>query len=121
MRIRYKVVTTTRKSCTIPIHSKYCRTYTKGKIVKAVPESFGIMVFKDKRSARDFSYMRGENQILKVRVIGRKKIPKIIGLVYNDPRKTTIKLNQFHAGNNYDCTVLIPAGTECYPEVEVLE
>ena len=127
-RIRYKVVDKNRRSCVVPTGSKYCLYYPKGAIVKAIPGSLGIMVFRTRRQAQSLAYCnRG---ILKVRVIGRKlKIVRFSG--YNsDPLSNTLMFKKFYKFIQFRKnwwhthkvrTMHIPEGTECYPAVEVLE
>jgi len=128
--IKYKVVRKAdRESCIVPKHSEYCLKYSKG-IVRAVPGSFGIMVFKTKVLAQDFA--NEFNIILKVRPIGKCRKPCRL----SDYSTFFSKENTRMFDIFYDCykknyrkkfwwryvdTIQTPPGTECYPAVEVLE
>ena len=122
---KYKVVKTNRESCQAPSGSKYCLMYSKG-IVRAVPGTFGIMVFPTLRLAEDFRYYT--DKILKVRPIGNRRKPKYLSICHPD---ITTQFNEFYAAykKNYRRkfwmnlipTIWTPDGTECYPAVEVLE
>ena len=128
--IKYKVVRkANRKSCIVPEHSEYCLKYSKG-IVRAVPGSFGIMVFPTKELARDFA--NRFNIILKVRPIGKCREPYRLSDYGKFSGKLTTNLfDAFYAyyKKNYRRkkwwrnrnVILAPRGTECYPAVEVLE
>jgi len=136
-KIRYKVVTKNRKSCIVPENSKFCLTYKKGTVVKAIPNTFGIMVFKTHWDAMTFANQT--NTILKVRPIGRKKIPRMLsGIINYDARENTDTLKKFYKyyhknkhNKNWFLYIMYhrlinqiisaPTGTECYPAVEVLE
>ena len=128
--IKYKVVRTKdRESCIVPEHSEYCLKYSKG-IVRAVPGSFGIMVFKTKALAQGFS--NEFNTILKVRPIGKCRKPcRLSNFNQLSGKLTTNFFDAFYAyykknyrrkewWRNRD-VLLVPRGTECYPAVEVLE
>ena len=126
--IKYKVVRTKdRRSAIVPGY--YCLKYSKG-IVRAVPGSFGIMVFKTKVLAQDFA--NEFNIILKVRPIGKCRKPCRL----SDYSTFFSKENTRMFDIFYDCykknyrkkfwwryvdTIQTPPGTECYPAVEVLE
>jgi hypothetical protein len=132
MKIRYKVVTYGRESCVVAHGSMYCLKYKKGTIVKAVPGTFGIMVFSTKRRANEF---RQGYQILKVRAIGRRrKIYRFSQFSRDQAKDTTILFKKFykiyHSKKRRKCwwtffrnfkIIPVPLGTECYPAVEVLE
>jgi hypothetical protein len=145
--IRYKVVTKIRRQSTNTYVcygtsddkcSKYALRYLKGKIVNALPNTMGIMVFKDRRCAAQFLlFLQGnignEDQlkIVRVRPIGKKSIPKRIARCcsdsgidnwYNRQRiplalEDVFKDMSLEAAPNVDA----PYGTECYEAVEVLE
>ena len=132
---KYKVVwSDNRKSCVIPEGSKFSLTYKEG-IVTALKDSIGIMVFKTRSSAKRFIRLNGRDddwQILKVNSIGRKKkTPKRLCGILFDARKTTFFLKTFYKilgekswlpkfGHRH-FTMSVPAGSECYDSVEVME
>ena len=126
---KYKVVKTNRESCQAPSGSKYCLMYSKG-IVRAVPGTFGIMVFTTLRKAEDFGFLGDGELILKVRPIGKCRKPKYLSILDSKSNITT-QFNEFYAAykKNYRRkfwmnlipTIWTPDGTECYPAVEVLE
>jgi len=118
-KIKYKVVTGNRKSIIIPEGSKFCLTYNKGDIIKALPETLGIMVFKSLYNANMFNFFDGI--IIKVRPIGKKKpTPDHIAVTYHGSRQTTQAIKKFN--RSIQVRILpVPDGTECYDAVEVLE
>lgn len=116
--IKYKVVTIEKKSIIVPTGSKYCLTYKKG-IVKALPETIGIMVFKSLYFAKEFNTsLHGE--IIKVRPIGKKKfVPSYIVSIAHDASETTRMIKKFNLSQSV-FVIPIPIGTECYEAVEIL-
>jgi len=109
----------------IPTGSSYCLKYSKG-IVRAVPGSFGIMVFEHKKQAKKF--MVDQEIILKVRPIGKCRQPKYLSSLGYDVTKGFNEFYAFYKRNyktkywmNVILTIYAPIGTECYPAVEVLE
>ena len=127
---KYKVVwSQDRKSCTIPKSSKFSLIYKKG-IVTAVKDSIGIMVFKSYVSAKRFMNLNGKKnqwQILEVNPVGeKKKMPKRLCPIRWDARETTFALkmyNKFRFSKfpSYYSTMPVPAGSECYDSVEVMD
>ena len=127
--IKYKVVRKIDRKSAI-VSGYYCLEYLEGNIVRAVPGSFGIMVFPTKELARDFA--NEFNTILKVRPIGKCRKPcRLSDYSIFFSKENTRMFDIF-----YDCykknyrkkfwwrnvdTILPPTGTECYPAVEVLE
>ena len=122
----------------LPKGSMYSLKYNKHTIVKALPGTFGIMVFRTESRASVFS--RGITRvtidnihILKVRPIGRnRKIRALSVFNRNDATDNTHIFKNFykfyHAQENKKkwwlimCNLMnVPYGTECYPAVEVLE
>jgi hypothetical protein len=54
-KVRYKVVRKKgRGSAIVHGNSKYCLTYNPGAVVKALPNTLGIFVFKHKTYAQDW-------------------------------------------------------------------
>jgi hypothetical protein len=118
----------------MPKGSLYCLEYNKGNIVKAIPGSFGIMVFKSYKSALAFA--GPDDEILKVRAIGRKRNFEVLGpFNKNNAGQNTKGLKEFYKIHNLkkhlkhwyyrfltpSGYLTPPLGTECYPAVEVLE
>ena len=127
--IKYKVVRKIDRKSAI-VSGYYCLEYLEGNIVRAVPGSFGIMVFPTKELARDFA--NRFNIILKVRPIGKCREPYRLSDYGKFSGKLTTNLfDAFYAyyKKNYRRkkwwrnrnVILAPRGTECYPAVEVLE
>ena len=107
--IRYKVVRDDRTSCSIK--GTYQLKYKKNKTVKAAENSLGIFCFKRKMDAEDFIGMIPDLKIIRVKPIGKGKIPKEIGIV--------TMISKFYLGKGI--THIIPSGTICYPAVLVLD
>ena len=132
MKIRYKVIKH-RKSCVIPQGSKYCLSYKKDQIVKAVPGSLGIMVFKTLLNAQCFE--TASTKIIKVRPIGRRRKISIFSTCMLNARRNTFMFKNFYKIYSlkkrykdwplkfFNITNIVypPEGTECYSAVEVLE
>ena len=121
----------------IPKGSMYCLEYKKNTIVKALPGTFGIMVFKTKAQAIQFAnaiivLKNMQISILKVRVIGRGR--KLRGLSsvdrYGAMNNTSMfkKFYKFYHAQKHkkdwwsksNYIIGVPPDTECYPAVEVL-
>ena len=109
MPIRWKVVKSRYSCCA---RGKFALHYVKG-VIKAVPNTLGIMVFDTFENACLFNSNRFS--IITVKSIGRgKKRPTISA-------QTGIKgINGFYAKDRRT-TIRAPRGTICYPAVEVLE
>ena len=120
MRIKYKVVTSNRKSIVIPSTSMFSLRYNKDNIVEALPNSLGIMVFSSRDYAILFKFMLGfHSQIIKVRPIGKKFEPESICMIFRGASQTTKALIEFNK-NGQSQIITPPEGTECYQSVEVL-
>ena len=91
------------------------------------------MVFKTRSSAKKFIGLNGRDrdwQILEVNSIGRKKkmSRRLCGILF-DARKTTFFLKMYNKlflqepskFSNRHFTMSVPAGSECYNSVEVME
>ena len=139
MIIRWKV---TKDDRTSPhAEGKYYKEYLKNTIVKANKNTLGLMTFKTKEQAATWanrSVIR--TRILKVRPIGRGKVPIVLAnrdyfnLFYKHKRtlnsKKIAKLLRLKGdGRRFDYRIgdrdiilwPVPEGTVCYPAVEVLE
>lgn len=95
---------------------KYKLYYEKGSIVSAVPGTLGIMCFKTKREAIQFGSGLGGTSIVKLRTIGRGKVPEKI---CREADSHSLNLFYKKSGSNMSFNPLI--GTRCYPKVEVLD
>ena len=113
MPIRWKVLTHGRHSSYA--EGKFRLEYFKGKVVKAEPETLGIMVFDTFKNANLFIHNNTlAYKIIKVRPIGRgKKEPTICSCISEGA------INYFYTSKYRGCSP--PPGTICYPAVEVLE
>ena len=117
--IKYKVVTIDRKSIIVPQTSKFCLTYNKGNIVKALPGTLGVLVFKSLHDALQFNIFQGK--IIKVRPIGRMKpTPFNVAVTFHGALQTTIAIKAYNSSGQVKM-LPIPQGTQCYNTVEVLE
>lgn len=117
MPIRWKVTTRTRSSCLIDGRSRFGRNYLKDTTVNAEPGTFGIFTFNTKKNAEEFKEAQNMVglKILKVKGIGEAKgLPMISG------RLRSSDLSLFYKDSNI-YRFRSPAGTICYPAVEVLE
>jgi hypothetical protein len=149
-RVVYKVVTRNDRYSFSYFHWKrpdetnmYIFEYHKGKIVKAIKGTVGIMCFKEKIFAkhfmisqhRSFSYYLQYLMVIEVRPIGRVKHPRQISgvltpVAITDFYKRFKKVNKFRPSdeeirdnsNRLDRLWISnpPQGTVCYDEVEVL-
>jgi len=111
--IRYKVVWKDRGS--FNRNDCFSLKYEKDKIVKAKDDTLGIFCFKTFYNAKNYCYSK-YSEIIRVKPIGRGKIPKRIA-----SRLTNDGIVSFYKNEiGYD-TSFIPYGTICYPEVLVLD
>lgn len=99
---------------------KYVNIYTKGETIHAVKSTLGIFVFHTRKQAKAFIakyVIKHITKILRVRPIGRGKVPKVIvqaGACHTHIIDFYIDLYQVITTNP-------PTGTICYPAVEVLD
>ena len=110
MAIRYKVV---RNRTSLFTNGKYLLAYLPGNIVTAPEGTLGIMTFKTRRQAEDFSF-KSDAEIIRVRGIGRGKVP---AKVCNGTRE--FALDAFYFGGVIGKSAP-PDGTICYQSIEVL-
>ncbi len=126
MAIRYKVVTLERKSM-ISLNTdigKYLRTYEKGKKVKAVRGSLGIMTFKQRQQAEKFidGPFRCKFRVLRVKTTIRGKRPKFISRFWRLSRSDQLAaLRRCYRLKFTQQTESPPKGTLCYSSVEVID
>ena len=132
MAIRYKVVRKdTRCSIIVGSHNLYTLKYNKDTIVKALPNSLGIMVFKRKHQAQDFlnfvkTGLSRPSIILRVEVSGRGKYPKYISRWVSNVSDLPWFYTNYYIikkySDNYGIDVSIPPkGTLCYDTVRVID
>jgi hypothetical protein len=120
--IVYKVVNKkTRQSCSTLLRekTKYTLWYQKGKIIKKIEGTLGILCFEKKHYAESFINHAFLNNIkramiLKVKTIGRKKIPKSISAWLS-----LEEINSFYLRGKYSSEP--PIGTICFDKVKVLD
>lgn len=148
-KVVYKVVTRDDRYSFSYFHQKkvnlYILEYHKGRIVKAVKGSVGIMCFEEEIFAKDFMIEQHRSfghyfqnlMIIKVRPIGEVKHPSQISgvlspIAINDFYKRFKRINEFRPSDKeiedinkrfgddrlWICSP--PQGTVCYNEVEVL-
>jgi len=114
--IRYKVVTDDRKSMNRSCGS-YELEYIRETKVFGKEGTLGVFCFKTKKDATEFilanEYTRSKYglRILRVRPIGRGKVPKY---VLSGNIQTSILVDDYTDSEP-------PKGTICYPAVEVLD
>jgi hypothetical protein len=137
MLTRWKV---TKEDRTSPqAQDKYSKTYIKGATVEANRNTLGLMTFKTRGQAEEWSRNVFEPKILEVKPIGRGRIPIVLAhrdflpLFYKHRRRLNTnkiaKLLGLHITRvNADYKVdhkdiilwAVPKGTICYPAVKVL-
>lgn len=128
--ILYKVITNDRKSVMnlfLDATSRYSRTYKKGEIAEAEPNTLGIFCFTSKEYALQWIHKCmisiGMYDIIKVKLLTKpkRKIPRI------SKRLTEARINYFYSNILYKSgephkldTIEAPLGTVCVKRVEVL-
>ena len=109
--------------------SKFYLKYKKGTTVKALKGTLGIMVFPDFKTAEHFISVVCHNRfstssasIKKVLPLGKKTTPEWISRWTVSERKLKVfsKIPLEERCNSFLCSVA-PQGTECYPEVIVVD
>jgi hypothetical protein len=132
-KYKYKVVKSySRTSCSMSTRSKYKLKYRKGTLVKAVPGTLGIFVFKTKLDALAFinSFKRANSlgplgRILRVLPlkgdIGKK--PKYISMYtyYLKSFYSEMKASSCYKRNSNCHIAYPPNGTLVYPAVYVVD
>ena len=118
---KYKVVNVLDGSCTVPPHTKFYLEYKKGDHVRALRGTLGIMVFSSKMIADGalHSKLPGGSKIKRVIPVGTRTAPGQISLRCQD----IAVFNEMTFGErlaSLRCTSP-PGGTECYPEVFVVD
>ena len=119
MSVRYKIVREEdRKSYMAHCMGRYGRTYNKGDIVYAHPDSLGIFCFKRKGDAELWMqtglWAKGKI-IIRVEAFGRGRTPKRASAFVGESI-----LDSFYGGSNYS-TCDVAEGTICYDKVKVLD
>lgn len=116
--IRYKVVLVDRGSTFA--QGKYRLEYIKGKIVKAIKGTLGIMVFKRRREAehykRKYLDYGKTGIILRVETLSRGKTVWSLCHLFS-----SIELDLFYSGHHNPYAYPSPPGTMCYDKVKVLD
>jgi hypothetical protein len=122
--IRWKVVRKdNRRSISISSLRKLGRTYTKGKVISAHPESLGLFCFKRKCQAEAFMlhYFILDGEIIKVKTYGKGKTPSFLFDFWDVNRVTSKIIIDWYKKRNMFTRDEIPMGTICYPAVMPLE
>jgi hypothetical protein len=131
MAIRWKVVDDERKSIIASCNDSQVKglSYEKGLITTTHKGTAGIFVFKTRYQAKEWAKDFWDIKILKVKTIGRKKIPKWLPSLYS---RHAEHIPSFYTwlfrvrGKKRYCSYQdnfvweVPEGTECYPAVKVL-
>lgn len=143
-KVVYKVVADGRKSIFVSSsETHFVKYYYKDTIVEASPNTLGIFCFDSISNAENFieyysiNFYATTTSILKVKPIGRKKVPKFIAVTGDNSKEfysilDNIKRKKTH---NFTNDLIIgncakynnieykkpPVGTVCYPAVKVLE
>jgi len=118
MTIKYKVV---YKDTRLSTSAKglYCIVYNKGTTVEKLPNTLGIMVFKDRQQAQRFMLLNltpSFYMILRVKTFTRGVVPKKISL-----KISSYYLDMFYKKSWKMAIMSPPRGTICYDKVEVLD
>lgn len=118
----YKVVGENNGSCIIAQNSGFYLKYEKGKHVKALKGSLGVMVFPDMERANRFMKNIGHKSNCKVKrviPIGTPTYPKVI---VRNPRLIGA-FNRMTSSKRASSIICMspPAHTVCYPEVIVVD
>lgn len=133
MGIRYKVVDeVTRCSIIIAANSSYILRYNKNTVVKALPNTLGIMVFKRRHQAEEFVKfislgLTKPSLVLRVEVFSKGKYPKHISRWTNYQNGLTWFYNNCYVDKKYltansgFALSAPPKGTLCYDTVKVID
>lgn len=124
-KYKYKVVNEAGGSCFVSPHSEFYLDYKKGNHVKAKKGTLGIMVFPTRHQASAFQTAhedRFNNHIKKVIPMGKVTFPDSVAMW----PKSDADLKAFNKmgprQRRYDRHCIVPPkGTECYPEVIVVD
>lgn len=120
MKIKYKVVTTNRRSIVTSKFDKYSLEYFKGNIVFSKKDTIGIFCFKTKEDAvtymeKDFNPLLDDDYlIIKVLPLQKGVIPKYVADAH-----TQNCIEEFY--NNGMFKTFPQKGTICYPKILVIE
>jgi len=120
MVIRWKVVTSDRKSYIISPDSIHSITYIKGSTVGESIKGLGIMTFETKKQAERFGRFDIHNnyKIIRVRGIGRGKRIKWVSYIY---KGCMLEFYLKYNVNSDDPGRHAPRGTICYSKVKVID
>ena len=124
-RYKYKLVDDQGGSFSIPKKSGFYLKYEKGTRVKAPEGSLGIMVFSNCEIAKRFLHRGGYSDqvdIKRVIPIGEKTVPEWISkwTTTDEGIRRFNKISPSNRALGIDCGPP-PQGTECYPEVIVID
>lgn len=125
-KYKYKVVDSSGGSFSVPTGSEFYLNYAKSTTVKAPKGSLGIMVFANLKVAERFLHDVCKNRssawVKRVIPIGKKTAPQWISrwTVTDKRLKAFNEILLEERCNNFLCSAA-PQGTECYPEVIVVD
>lgn len=127
-KYKYKAVNKTGGSCFVSPHSEFFLDYKKGQHVKAKKGTLGIMVFPTRHQAITFlssesSYQDWlDKRIRRVIPVGKVTFPDSVSSWPDSTEdiKAFNKMGPRQRRHDKYCTTP-PKGTECYPEVIVVD
>ena len=125
-KYKYKVVDNNGGSFSVPMGSDFYLNYAKNATVKALKGSLGIMVFSNLKAAEHFlltvCHGISSGRVKRVIPIGKKTAPQWISrwTVTDRRMKAFNEIPLEERCNNFLCSAA-PRGTECYPEVIVVD
>lgn len=120
--VRWKAVKTEDESSCFA-DEEYKKFYPKGAVVEASPDTLGIFVFKNKKSAISFlqSPVGSTLKIKRVNSIGKGRYPKLPAKLGKFKQFYSIRNKKdFFTKDPYN-SYYIPNGTLCYSKVLVLD
>ena len=133
MALRYKVITKENR-LSVYAQGRYKRKYTKGRIVKCVPETLGLFVFENEIEAIEFSNVhRGGDDDIEYRHLivikvdtkeEKSSIPDlVIASIGRKKYRDTLILNKFYKEEYHptELTDCIPIRTILCNSLKVLE
>lgn len=127
---KYKVVDRTGGSCSIPRHSEFYIEYKKGEYAKAKKGTLGIMVFTTRHQAVLFLSSASprkrhswiSKRIKRVIPIGKAIVPDSVSVWLESDADIKLFNKMDSEQRRYDKYCMAPPlGTECYPEVVVID
>jgi len=114
--IRYKVVSKELGSAFVSKEAKhYYRKYKIGKVVSAAKNTLGIFCWKNRKAS--LKYLREDQRLLKVEVIGRGEVPKKACTSYeNGPSLTRF----YKSKMNHHSVGIVDNDIICYSSIKVI-